>query len=68
MFKSSSSIGDKVSKIAGFIGMVISITVAMYLIFPAGQAQTKTATFFFSLGIALFLSLLTFKALLKSQR
>jgi hypothetical protein len=68
MFNASSSLGDKISKIAGFFGMVVSITVGMYLIFPAGQTQTKTATFLFSVGIALFLSLLTFKALLKSQR
>lgn len=62
------NVQDRISKIAGFCGMVISITVAFYLIFPAGQAQSKTAMFLVSLGIALALSGLTFKALLKSQR
>jgi hypothetical protein len=59
---------DRISKIAGFCGMVISITVAFYLIFPSGQAQSKVAMFLVSLGIAISLSVLTFKALLKSQR
>jgi hypothetical protein len=59
---------DAISKIAGFCGMVISITVAFYLIFPSGQAQSKVAMFLVSLGIAISLSVLTFKALLKSQR
>ena len=59
---------DQISKIAGFCGMVISITVACSLIFPVGQAQSKTATFLVSLGIGLALSGLSFKALLKSQR
>jgi hypothetical protein len=59
---------DRISKIAGFFGMVVSITLAFYLIFPTGQAQSKIAMFLVSLGIALALSGLTFKALLKSQR
>jgi hypothetical protein len=59
---------DRISKIAGFCGMVISIAVAFYLIFPAGQAQSKFAMFLVSLGIGIALSVLTFKALLKSQR
>jgi hypothetical protein len=59
---------DRISKIAGFFGMVVSITVAFYLIFPAGQTQSKFAMFLVSLGIAISLSVLTFKALLKSQR
>jgi hypothetical protein len=48
--------------------MVVSITVAFYLIFPTGQTQSKFAMFLVSLGIAIALSILTFKALLKSQR
>ena len=59
---------DRISKIAGFFGMVVSITVAFYLIFPTGETQSKFAMFLVSLGIALALSVLTFKALLKSQR
>ena len=59
---------DRISKIAGFFGMVVSITLAFYLIFPTGQTQSKFAMFLVSLGIALALSGLTFKALLKSQR
>jgi hypothetical protein len=59
---------DAISKIAGFCGMVISITVAFYLIFPSGQAQSKFAMLRVSFGIAISLSVLTFKALLKSQR
>jgi hypothetical protein len=59
---------DRISKIAGFFGMVVSITLAFYLIFPTGQAQSKFAMFLVSLGIALALSGLTFKALLKSQK
>ncbi len=59
---------DRISKIAGFFGMVVSITVAFYLIFPTGQTQSKFAMFLVSLGIAIALSILTFKALLKSQR
>jgi hypothetical protein len=59
---------DQISKIAGFCGMVISITLAFYLIFPSGQAQSKFAMLLVSFGIAISLSVLTFKALLKSQR
>ena len=59
---------DQISKIAGFCGMVISITVAFYLIFPSGQAQSKAAMLLVSFGLAISLSVLTFKALLKSQR
>ena len=59
---------DQISKVAGFCGMVISITVAFYLIFPSGQAQSKAAMLLVSFGIAISLSVLTFKALLKSQR
>lgn len=59
---------DQISKIAGFCGMVISIATAFYLIFPAGQTQSKFATLLVSLGIGIALSVLTFKALLKSQR
>jgi len=59
---------DQISKIAGFCGMVISITLAFYLIFPSGQAQSKFVMLLVSFGIANSLSVLTFKALLKSQR
>ena len=59
---------DQISKIAGFCGMVISITVAFYLIFPTGQTQSKFAMLLVSFGIGIALSVLTFKALLKSQR
>jgi hypothetical protein len=59
---------DQISKIAGFCGMVISITVAFYLIFPSGQTQSKFAMLLVSFGIGIALSVLTFKALLKSQR
>jgi hypothetical protein len=59
---------DRISKIAGFCGMVISITVAFYLIFPSGQTQSKFAMLLVSFGIGIALSVLTFKALLKSQR
>jgi hypothetical protein len=59
---------DQFSKIAGFCGMVISFTVAFYLIFPAGQTQSKFAMLLVSFGIGIALSVLTFKALLKSQR
>ena len=59
---------DQISKIAGFCGMVISITVAFYLILSAGETQSKSATLIVSLGIGLALSGLSFKALLKSQR
>ena len=62
------NVQDQISKIAGFCGMVISITVAFYLIFPTGQAQSKFAMLLVSFGIAVALSVLTFKALLKSQR
>lgn len=59
---------DRISKIAGFFGMVVSITVALYLIFSAGEVQSKFAMFLVSLGIAVALSVLTFKARLKSQQ
>ena len=59
---------DRISKIAGLFGMVISITVAFYLIFPAGQTQSKFAMLLLSFAIAIALTVLTFKALLKSQR
>lgn len=59
---------DRISKIAGFFGMVVSITVAFYLIFSAGEVQSKFAMFLFSVGIAVALSVLTFKARLKSQQ
>jgi hypothetical protein len=59
---------DRISKIAGFFGMVVSMTVAFYLILPAGQAQSKFVMFLVSLGIGIALTVLTFKALLKSQR
>jgi hypothetical protein len=59
---------DRISKIAGICGMVISITLAFYLIFPSGQTQSKFAMLLVSFGIAIALSFLTFKALLKSQR
>lgn len=51
---------DKAMKIAGFTGMVISITVALYLIFSASAPQAKTAVLIFSLGAALALSYLSF--------
>lgn len=59
---------DRISKIAGFFGMIVSITLAFYLIFPSGEAQSKFAMFLVSLGIAIALTVLTFKALLKSQK
>jgi len=59
---------DQISKIAGFCGMVISITLAFYLIFPKGQVQSEFAMVLVSFGIAIALSVLTFKTLLKSQR
>ena len=58
LFTESQSPMDKILKIAGIAGMIISITTAFYLIFPAGQS--KVAVFLVSLGIALFLSYLTF--------
>jgi len=58
LFTESQSPMDKILKIAGIAGMIISITTAFYLIFPAGQS--KVAVFLASLGIALFLSYLTF--------
>jgi len=59
---------DRISKIAGLFGMVVSITLAFYLIFPSDGAQSKFAMFLVSLGIAIALTVLTFKARLKSQR
>ncbi len=59
---------DKAMKIAGFSGMVISITVALYLIFSASAPQAKTAVFLFSLGSAVALSYLSFATKPKSRK
>ena len=59
---------DRISKIAGLFGMIVSITLAFYLIFPSDGVQSKFAMFLVSLGIAIALTVLTFKARLKSQR
>ena len=67
MFKFN-DLKDRISKIVGFFGMVVSITVAVYLILPTGQTQSTFAMLLVSFGIAIALSVLTFKALLKSQR
>ena len=55
-------------KIAGFSGMVISITVALYLIFSASAPQAKIAVFLFSLGSAVALSYLSFAIKPKSRK
>jgi uncharacterized membrane protein YdfJ with MMPL/SSD domain len=59
---------DKAMKIAGFSGMVISITVALYLIFSASAPQAKIAVFLFSLGSAVALSYLSFAIKPKSKK
>ena len=45
---------DKAMKIAGFAGMVISITVALFLIFSASAPQSKTAVLLFALSYLSF--------------
>ena len=52
LINDSMSTTDKIMKIAGFIGMVVSITVAFYLIFSASAPDSKTAVFIFSLGLS----------------
>jgi uncharacterized membrane protein YdfJ with MMPL/SSD domain len=59
---------DKAMKIAGFSGMIVSITVALYLIFSASAPQAKTAVFLFSLGAAVALSYLSFAIKPKSRK
>jgi uncharacterized membrane protein YdfJ with MMPL/SSD domain len=59
---------DKAMKIAGFSGMVISITLALYLIFSVSAPQAKTAVFLFSLGLAVALSYLSFAIKPKSRK
>lgn len=58
LFTESQTPMDKILKLAGIAGMIISITTAFYLIFPAGQS--KFAVFLASLGIALFFKLFIF--------
>jgi hypothetical protein len=55
-------------KIAGFAGMVISITVALFLIFSASAPQSKTAVLLFSFGAAVALSYLSFAIKPKSRK
>jgi uncharacterized membrane protein YdfJ with MMPL/SSD domain len=59
---------DKAMKIAGFAGMVISITVALFLIFSASAPQSKTAVLLFSFGAAVALSYLSFAIKPKSRK
>jgi|LakMenE01Jun11ns_1017448.scaffolds.fasta_scaffold9655636_2 hypothetical protein len=67
LINDSMSTTDKIMKIAGFIGMVISITVAFYLIFSASAPESKTAVFIFSLGSGLALGYLSFAIKQKSR-
>jgi hypothetical protein len=55
-------------KIAGFIGMVVSITFAFYLIFSVSAPDSKTAVFLFSLGSGLALGYLSFAIKQKSRK
>jgi len=68
LINDSMSAKDKVMKIAGFIGMVISITFAFYLIFSVSAPDSKTAVFLFSLGSGLALGYLSFAIKQKSRK
>ncbi len=67
LINDSMSTTDKIMKIAGFIGMVVSITVAFYLIFSASAPDSKTAVFIVSLGSGLALGYLSFAIKQKSR-
>lgn len=67
LINDSMSTKDKVMKIAGFMGMVISITVAFYLIFSASAPDAKVAVFLFSLGSGFVLGYLSFAIKQKSR-
>jgi hypothetical protein len=56
---------DAISKLAGFIGMVVSITLALNLILPSGGALSSSAKLFACLVIALMVGWLSFAIKIK---
>ncbi len=56
---------DAISKLAGFIGMVVSITLALNLILPNGGALSSSAKLFACLVIALMVGWLSFAIKIK---
>lgn len=53
-------IKDAISKYAGFFGMVVSITVVLNLILPAGETLSNTPKLIVSILIGIFLGGLSF--------
>ena len=51
---------DAISKYAGFIGMVISIAVAVNLILPSSSAESGTSKMIVCVVIGIFLGWLSF--------
>jgi hypothetical protein len=56
---------DAISKFAGFVGMVVSITLALNLILPASGALSSGAKLFACLVIALMVGCLSFAIKIK---
>jgi hypothetical protein len=64
-FPTPHDVKDTISKFAGFIGMVASIALAVYLILPVSAALSSSAQTLVSIIIGLMIGWLSFAVQLK---